>query len=317
MKVLLVGEPMQLFMANETGELKDIRSFTASVAGAELNVAIGLKRLGHEVAYYTRLGTDPFGEHILDVMRENGIDTSLITRSQSHKTGFMLKSQTRQGDPSIFYFRSGSAASSIGPEDIETLDLTGCDCLHMTGIFPALSDSTRQAAFLLMEKAKKAGLLVSFDPNLRPQLWPNRDTMVETLNRLAVMADLFLPGCGEGEILMGSRDPQSIAAFYQEKGVPRVIVKTGKQGAFGADRQECIQVPTYQEDCFVDTVGAGDGFAAGILSAMGEGLSLRDCLLRANAIGTIQIMNPSDNEGLPTREQLKEFMDTHSFKEIS
>ena len=66
----------------------------------------------------------------------------------------------------------------------------------------------------------------------------------------------------------------------------------------------------------MDTVGAGDGFAAGILSALNEGLSLREAVQRANAIGTIQIQSVGDNEGLPTREELKRFMDTHPFKRV-
>ena len=87
-----------------------------------------------------------------------------------------------------------------------------------------------------------------------------------------------------------------------------MIVKTGAKGAFAASRQERIQVPTYQEREIVDTVGAGDGFACGIISGIAEGLSLRETVLRANAIGTIQIMSVGDNEGLPTREQLDDFM---------
>lgn len=317
MKTLLVGEPMQLFMADEPGQLKDIRHFSVSVAGAELNVAIGLQRLGHNVAYYTHLGNDPFGDHIWDHMQQSGIDTSLIREDETRKTGFMLKSKTHQGDPSIFYFRSGSAASAIGPDDIESLDVSGCTSLHMTGIFPALSPSTAQAARLLMKKARAEGLFISFDPNLRPSLWPSEETMRATINELAFMADLVLPGIGEGEILTGSRDPSKIAAFYRENGVKTVIIKTGKYGAFGENGRETIQVPTYQEDRFVDTVGAGDGFAAGVLSAIYEGLSFRECLLRGNAIGTIQIMNPSDNEGLPSRKELAQFMATHDLKEIS
>ena len=110
---------------------------------------------------------------------------------------------------------------------------------------------------------------------------------------------------------MGSADPAAIARHYQRLGVRYVVVKTGKTGAYAAGEGEAFQSPTYQETAVVDTVGAGDGFAAGVLSALREGLSLREAVRRGNAIGTIQIQHEGDNEGLPTREALEEFM-THT-----
>ena len=156
--------------------------------------------------------------------------------------------------------------------------------------------------------------MISFDPNVRPQLWPDRETMVSVLNRIAEQADYFLPGVKEGEIMMQSRDPERIAAYYLSKGVKNVVVKAGKDGAYAANGQERFMCPTYQEEKIVDTVGAGDGFAAGVLSAVNEGLSLAEAVLRGNAIGTIQIQNAGDNEGLPTRVKLHAFMRTHALK---
>ena len=89
-----------------------------------------------------------------------------------------------------------------------------------------------------------------------------------------------------------------------------VIVKTGAKGAFGATKDERFQEPTFRAEKIVDTVGAGDGFAAGVISAMAEGLPLRECVRRGNAIGTLQIMSVGDNTGLPDREQLERFMRT-------
>ena len=83
MKIILLGEPMGLFMANETGALSQARTFTASIAGAEYNVAVGLSRLGHTPAYCTCLGFDPLGERILNGMRENpAVITSLVHNNQ-------------------------------------------------------------------------------------------------------------------------------------------------------------------------------------------------------------------------------------------
>lgn len=307
-KILLTGEPMGLFIAQEEKPLDQVESFFSAIAGAEYNVAIGLVRLGHSVGYLTRLGKDPFGKKILLSMKENYIDTSLVQVDDIRRTGFMLKGKVHSGDPEIFYFRKNSAASTICPSDLEKIDFSKYDILHMTGVFPSLSPSTQETAFAMMEKARAAGLTIFFDPNLRPSLWPDFQTMIQTLNRLSQMADYMLPGYKEGEALTGSCNPEKIADYYLNLGVKGVVIKTGAKGAFAATQQERVQIPTFQEWNIVDTVGAGDGFACGVISGIAEGLSLRDAVLRGNVIGTLQIMNSGDNEGLPDREKLARFM---------
>jgi 2-dehydro-3-deoxygluconokinase len=307
-KIMLVGEPMGLFIAQDENPLECVNQFSTAVAGAELNVAIGLTRLEHSVGYLTKLGTDPFGKRIVNTMKENGIDTSLISFSESLKTGFMLKSKVSSGDPEIYYYRKNSAASSISKADIDCVDFSQYGFLHMTGITPALSETTLEASYYLMEKAKENGLVIFFDPNLRPPLWQDKQTMVSTLNELAQNADYILPGCKEGEILMGSSKPEKIAEYYLKFGAKAVIVKTGKAGAFAATKEISFSLPTYPAKEIVDTVGAGDGFAAGVISAIMEGLSLKEAVDRGNAIGTIQVMSVGDNEGLPTRSELQKFM---------
>ena len=217
---LLVGEPMGLFIAEETGRLEDVDHFSFTTCGAELNVAIGMKRLGHEVSYMTKLGRDPFGKRITNRMEEIGISTGHILFSDERPTGFMFKSMVAEGDPSIFYFRRGSAASTLSAEDVAALDLSACALVHMTGITPALSDSAREAVLALAARTRGSGVKLSFDPNLRLQLWPDTEKMVECLNGIAEQADIFLPGVKEAKILMGEDDPEKIAAWYISAAAP-------------------------------------------------------------------------------------------------
>ena len=133
---------------------------------------------------------------------------------------------------------------------------------------------------------------------------------IELLCNPETAADIILPGIKEGEILCGETTAEKIAAYYLERGAQTVVVKTGAKGAYGASKTESFQEPTFRAEKIVDTVGAGDGFAAGTISALAEGLSLRESVRRGNAIGTLQIMSPGDNTGLPTREQLAYFMET-------
>ncbi len=309
MKIILLGEPMGLFMADEAGELSGVKRFTASIAGAEYNVAVGLARLGHQPVYCTRLGFDPMGEKILCGLRENGISTDLVFQAENESTGLMLKGFNDRGDPDIAYYRRGSAASRISPHDIDKLDLFGCERLHVTGIFPAVSESALAAEKRLISRAQALELPISFDPNLRPQLWESEKKMVSTLNSLAEGVETVLPGLKEGEILTGESTPEGIAAFYHQKGVKNVVVKLGKDGAYFSEKggksgySEAFPVKKR-----VDTVGAGDGFAAGVVSALAEGETLEEAAFRGNVIGAVQISHKSDNEGLPTRQELSEII---------
>ena len=221
----------------------------------------------------------------------------------------MLKGRVSQGDPDIFYFRAGSAASTLSVEDVEKIRFDEYSHIHLTGILPALSESTRAAVNLMFDKARQAGLLITFDPNLRPQLWPSQDVMIQSINDMASKADIVLPGTAEGKILMGSDDPKKINAFYRNLGAKAVTTKVGSQGAYVTTATEEYLVPGFKVDKVIDTVGAGDGFAAGVITALMEGLPLKEAVRRGNAIGAIQVTSRGDNEGLPYPDQLKAFME--------
>jgi len=308
--ILLVGEPMGLFIAKTEGAFEDVDEYAVATCGAEFNVAIGLTRLGHKASYLTKLGPDPFGKRIIKQMRAEGIATDDILYDDTLRTGFMLKGSTSVGDPAIYYFRAGSAASTLSPADVEGLDFSKFSAIHMTGITPALSDATRDLCRFLAAKAHEEGIFLSFDPNLRPQLWPSREVMASYINELAAQCDLFLPGIAEGEVLAGLTDYVAIAEHYRKLGAGAVVVKVGGDGAYYDAGDERGLVPGFHVSHIVDTVGAGDGFAAGVLSARMEGLSWYDSVRRGNAIGAIQIMSVGDNDGLPTRAELNEFMKT-------
>ena len=311
-KTILFGEPMALLIADTTGPLEEVEHFTRAMSGAEVNVSIGLSRLGHPVEYLTRLGDDPFGHYIANALKKNEIGTSLVTYDDVYRTGIQLKNRVTDGsDPYAPYYRKGSAASHITVSEVDAIDLTDVELVHVTGIPPALSQSARKATFRLMDRAKEAGIFITFDPNLRPVLWEDEETMCTVLNQLAAKADVVLPGIGECKILAGTEDKKEAADFYQKLGVKTVIIKDGSKGAYVQTANENYDVAGYKVEKVVDTVVAGDGFAVGVLSGILERLNLKDSVKRGNAIGAIQVMNIGDNEGLPTPEKLKAFQENN------
>lgn len=305
--VITVGEAMALFMAAETGPLARVQHFNRVPAGAELNVAVGLSRLGFRVGYISRVGRDSFGEHLLAFMDEQGIDRRCVRVDDFSPTGFMLKSlQTDGSDPKTEYFRRGSAASRLGATDHDLVYCAASRHLHLTGICPALSNSLHELVVAMAEQARIDERRVSFDPNLRPALWSSQRDMIKILNQLAASADLVLPGMAEGQLLTGFREPRDIAHFYLDRGASQVVVKLGEAGAYFASADGEGVVPGHKVPKVVDTVGAGDGFAVGVISALLEGLSLQEAAARGNAIGARVVQFPGDSDGLPNREQLCE-----------
>jgi 2-dehydro-3-deoxygluconokinase len=305
MDVITCGEAMTMFVAQEQGALEAVGHFVKRTAGAELNVATGLARLGLRVGWISRVGADSFGRFVIDAVRRENIDASHVTVDASRSTGFMLKSRPAPGeDPLVEYFRKGSAASTLSLADYDPSYVRGARHLHLTGVGPALSPSSCELAFHLAQEMRAGGGTVSFDPNLRPTLWPTREAMIDTLNRLARLADWVLPGLGEGRILTGATTPEDIAAFYLAQGARAVVIKLGPDGAYFASAAQHGTVAAVPVETVVDTVGAGDGFAVGVISALLEGRPLPDAVARGNWIGAQAIQVLGDSEGLPSRAAL-------------
>lgn len=304
--VVTFGEAMGLFVADQAGSLEAASSFTRRTAGAETNVAVGLARLGHRVGWASRLGADSLGRYLLAALAAEGVDCTHVVCDPAQRTGLMFKGRAEGGaDPAIEYHRQGSAASRMRPEDIDVPWLTRARHLHTTGIFPALSTSCLETARRSMALMREAGRSISFDPNLRPALWPSAEAMRAGINALADAADWVLPGLEEGRFLTGAETPQDIARFYRERGAQLVAVKLGADGVFVDSAAGSAQVPGVPVIEVVDTVGAGDGFAAGLISALLEGRSAVDAARRGAWIGARVVQRRGDTEGLPTRAALQ------------
>ena len=171
--------------------------FQQALRGAEYNVAVGLRRSGHEAGYLTRLGRTPSANGLPRRWRKNGLDLSLVSYSRERATGFMLKAKSSLGT------RIYSISGRIQPPELDEASIDRLDMRRFplfgiwTGIFPALSEQTWSARFACWNGQRKPPDGV-FDPNLRPQLWKDKALMCRRINLLARKADYFLPGTGEG-----------------------------------------------------------------------------------------------------------------------
>jgi len=304
--VVTFGEMMQMFIADGPGPLEAVRTFHKRTAGAETNVAIGLARLGLRVGWASRLGDDSMGRYLLGEMRREGVDCSKVAFEPGQRTGFQFKGRTTDGsDPPVEYHRKGSAASRMGPADVDEDWLRSSRHLHATGVFPAISESARAAAHKTLDVMRAAGRTISFDPNLRPTLWATPEDMRREINALAFKADWVLPGLEEGRFLTGEQSPEAIARFYRERGARLVAVKLGPEGAYFDAEEGTGFIPGFPVKEVVDTVGAGDGFAVGVITALLQGRGVADAVRRGSWIGARAVQVLGDTEGLPTPADLE------------
>ncbi|MNZ42924.1 2-dehydro-3-deoxygluconokinase [compost metagenome] len=303
MEVVTFGESMVLFSSDKNLPLEYVHQFNKQMAGAESNVAIGLAKLGHRVGWFSKLGDDPFGRYVLHRIRGYGIDTSRCMCTSDAPTGVFFKEQRSRGKTGVYYYRRHSAASLMHPDELDEEYLAGFKILHITGITPALSSNCLALTRKAVAAAKKRGLKIVFDPNVRWKLWESEEAAKEILLELAGSADYVLPGLDEGELLTGFTQPEDIAAALLRPGVAGVVVKLGSKGAYYKSAQHSgYMAPFPAEE--VDPVGAGDAFAAGFISGLLHGEELEQATLRAGAMGAIAVGVNGDVEGLPNETEL-------------
>ncbi len=305
-EVITLGETMILFSPETDGPLRYVDRFQRRAAGAESNVAIGIARLGHTAGWISRLGDDEFGHYIRTSLRGEGVDVSRVRMDPNHPTGVMFRERGLMGRVEVIYYRRGSAASHLSPEDLDPAYFRGARLLHLTGITPALSASCRATVYRSIELGREAGMTISFDPNLRLKLWP-LDEARRVLRDLAGQADIVLVGLEEGETIFQCEGERALAEAILAGGAKVVVVKLGAQGAYLRTEQEEARVPAYPVSHVVDPVGAGDGFDAGVLAGWLKGWEWPDCLRLGALVGALAVTVPGDVEGYPDMAQVQRY----------
>jgi 2-dehydro-3-deoxygluconokinase len=302
--VVTLGETMVLLLAEQAGPMREATTFRRYIAGAESNVAIGLRRLGHTAGWFSRVGDDEFGRAVVFRIRGEGVDTSHVMCDAGAATGLVIRERRDAGPIEQIYYRRGSAASRLSPADLDADYIRGARFLHLTGITPALSDSCRQTVFAAAEMARGAGVQVVLDPNYRSKLWDPPEARV-VLRSLVSQCDILLPGMDEAQLLTGLSDPEMAARELHGLGPRIVVVKLGAEGALALDANgQVSRAPALHLERIVDPVGAGDAFAAGLLSGLLRDYTLQEALGLANRCGALAMLAAGDMDALPRWEEV-------------
>lgn len=300
--VVTLGETMALFTSPETGPLRHAGSLDVGCAGAESNLAIGVRRLGLTTSWMGRVGDDEFGRMVLARLRGEGVDVDASTVDGEAPTGLMFKSRRTGAATQVIYYRRDSAASRMRPEHLDHDRIRRAAVFHVSGITPALSATARETVFAAVETARSAGVVVSVDPNYRAALWP-ADVAADCFRDLCGKADVVLAGDDEAAMMYGDRPPGELARALFDAGAPQAVVKLGARGAVACIDGEEMSVDAVAVNA-IDPVGAGDGFGAGYLTGLVQGQPPVERLRLAAAVGAFATTVRGDWEGLPSRDEL-------------
>ena len=260
--------------------------------------------MGVDVTWLGRVGDDPLGERVAREIRAEGVDVREVVDAHA-PTGLMLKERPSSTSTAVFYYRAGAAGSRLQPEDLPDGWIENVELLHVTGITALLSDSARDCLLASVNRARAAGVRVSFDVNYRSTLAPP-DVAGPLLRKIAENADLVFGGADELRLLFPDCEADEAADRLLHGGCGEVVVKHGADGAATHISGEIVEGPGFAVDV-VDTVGAGDAFVAGYLSGLLQDLDVPDRLHRANACGAMLCMTPGDWESSPTLGDVERF----------
>lgn len=259
-----IGEALIDFIPELKGQrLKDVPSFTRVAGGAPANVVGAVTKLGIPSKFLTKLGDDPFGDYIVEVLDEAGIDTSNIARDQEGETALAFVSLAADGNRDFKFYRKNSADLRYSVEDIPEDILNDCGMIHFCSV-DLVDSPMKEAHKKLIEMAIEQDVMVSFDPNLRFSLWDDLDQLKKTVNDFLPYADIIKISDEELEFITGYTDiKEAVPELLSGRG-KYVIYTKGKNGAEIYTKNGMVGAPGYTIEVR-DTTGAGDSFIGAFL----------------------------------------------------
>jgi fructokinase len=293
--------------------LIDAPAFKKAPGGAPANVAVGLSRLGVSTGFMGKVGDDAFGHFLAKVLSENEVDTRELCYSDQARTALAFVSLGADGEREFMFYRHPSADMLHRPEEINIEYIKAVKIFHF-GSISLISEPSRSATFRAVNAALDAGLLVSYDPNLRLSLWKDRNTAKQGMMSAWNLAHLIKVSEEEIEFLSGQTDISVGVSMLWHDRLSLLVVTKGKQGCSFFTKDFSGDVPGIAVEP-VDTTGAGDGFVAGLLKGLLEKPNgwddlqiLSDICYYANAVGALTTTERGAIPALPYAGQVEQFL---------
>lgn len=299
--VICIGELFIDLVPSGSGD----GSYLPSPGGAPGNVAVGLSKLGHDALMISRVGRDAFGRLLVETLQNFGVDASGVVLSGAEKVGLAVVTLDEGGDRSFMFYHDTPADQNMQAEDIQAGWFTSAKILH-AGVLPLASPGSAAAQRRAMDLADGSGALISCDVNFRPALWDDPARMLRAGREMIGRSAIVKVSAEELEAVGGPGDTDAIVRSLWHDRLRLFSVTRGAEGAalYTSDgKHECVG---YRVTA-ADTTGAGDAYAAAILSGLISGMEPARLLPMACAAGALAASSKGAMGSLPTREELAAF----------
>jgi fructokinase len=317
--VICMGELLAEFVSTaDNVSLAHSPGFIKAPGGAPANVAVALQRLGTSACFVGKVGDDPFGEFLRESLAQTGVDVTYLFSDPHARTTAVFVAVWGDGHKDLCFYRNPGADMLISEADITPRIFDGARCFHY-GSISFIDQPSSAAQHKALKLARERGLMISYDPNYRPTLWPDAHTAQVVIQDGFRYCHLAKISAEEWEIATGTTDLERGIAFVMSHGVELLVLSRGEAGALVTNGDYRIEMPAYPIDV-VETTGAGDGFVAAMITRLlpefeklgsltkVDALTMREALRYANAVGALTCTRRGAIPALPTRDEVNNFI---------
>jgi sugar/nucleoside kinase (ribokinase family) len=293
----VLGSPIREMPRPGTATIVD--NLILATGGCALNTAIGLSRLGVKTGIFSRVGNDPFGHYLVEVLRKEKVDASSVRFDAKAATSFTYVAIFEDGERAFLHTIGANAKFRVTDIDFEKLSLA--KIAHVAGVLVQPSfDGPPTVRFL--KRCKKVGLLTSLDTVYNDKISDPAGLIAPCLPH----TDFFMPSLNEAQRMSGLEDFREVARWCRSRGAHAVILKMGPEGAYLLSEKEEALVGAYRVKT-VDGTGAGDAFASGFLAGILRGMNLVEATRLGSAVGALCVQAVGATAGIPTLRKVLDF----------
>lgn len=300
----VVGRPLKA--VPDLGSLVLVDEMSLHTGGCAVSSASALARLGLPVELIGKVGDDPFGDFLINELRQRGVGITGVKRDVNVGTSATMAMVAPEGERRFVHYIGANAALTFKDIDLEVIKQASI--LHIAGslVMPGI-DGEPTAEILRI--AQEAGVVTFLDT-----VWDDTGRWNELLGPCLPYINYFVPSLPEGQAITGETEPVAVAQALQDRGVSVVGLKMGEEGCVVLGPQgEIIRYPSYRVDV-VNTTGAGDAYAAGFIAGVWQGWSLDKTARFANAVGALCVIGLDASGGITTTEETLAFMEKTEFR---
>ena len=287
MDVICLGEIIIDFFAVQSGvRLQDVTEFKRIAGGATANVAVGCSRLGKKAAFIGRVGSDDLGFYLRDILLENNVNTDMLQFDNSAGTGLAFIALPTTTTRDFLFYMNSSASMQLDWQQFDSTFIRNTGIFHF-GSITLINEPSRTSTLKAAELAKEGGAIISYDPNLRIDLWQDEQAAKKQIISAIPLADIIKVNDDELLFITGEEDVVKGARKLLGMGPKLCLVTMGSKGSFYATSSYNGAVPIFNVDT-VDTTGCGDSFVSAFLSFL-SGIDFKKLILNKNKIRDIAV----------------------------